>query len=358
MTGLPEPPAAEQRPAHEDLIGELARKLNRPLTIGSRTIAKRLVLAPLSKLGNVAFRELVAEYGGFGLLFSEMAGARAISRGGGRTDAGFVWRPEELPWLVCQIFGDDPQDMAAAAARVAEEGFFGVDINFGCAVASVCRANCGAELLKTPDLAENIVAAVRNAVAIPVTVKFRTGWRDDPDAAVRLARGFEAAGADALTFHPRVAPDRRTRPPKWEYIGRVKAAVGIPVFGNGNVFHAADCLRMLTETGCDGVAIGRLAAARPWIFAQWTEGFTPPEDFYGKAAHRLLDLLTDRFAPTVALRRFYKFAPYFAANFKFGHTFYRAVHQAKDIEALRRSLTAFFATPPEVTERLNLAIMR
>lgn len=340
------------------LIGKLADRLNHPLTIGDRTIDTRVVLAPLSKLGNVAFRRLIAEYGGFGLLFSEMAGARAIPHGGGPATSGFMWHPQELPRLVCQIYGDDPSEMAAAALRVAEEGFFGVDINFGCAVAAVCRHNCGAALLKNPPLAGAIIAAVRRAVRIPVTVKFRTGWQDDPACAVDLARRFEESGADALTFHPRVAPDRRTRPPKWEYIGRVKSAVSIPVFGNGNVFDGADCLKMLEEAGCDGVAIGRLAVARPWIFARWTAGFEPPADIYKTAAFRLLDLLTAHFDPGTALRRYYKFAPYFAANFKFGHTFYRMIHQAKDVPALRRNLSAFFASPPEVVSRLNLAIMR
>jgi tRNA-dihydrouridine synthase len=130
---------------------------------------------------------------------------------------------------------------------------FGVDINLGCSNTTICRRNCGAALLKTPDLAAEIVASVREAISCPLTVKFRTGWKDDPNPAIQFAKRFEDAGADALIFHPRVAPDRRSRPAKWEYIGLVKQAVRIPVFGNGDVFDRNDCLRMIQETGCDGI---------------------------------------------------------------------------------------------------------
>ena len=236
------------------MIYNLAEYLSQPLKIGSKTINKRLVLAPMSFLGHIAFRELVSRYGGFGLLFSEMCSAKMIPIENRFVSPCFRWRDEERSWLVCQIFGADPVIMAEAARRIENEGLFGVDINFGCSNTAICRQNCGAALLKDPDLATSIVAEVRKAVSFPLTVKFRTGWQDDPKYAVRLAKRFEDAGADALTFHPRVAPDRRSRAPKWVYIGMVKQAVTIPVFGNGDVFDRSDCRRMIQETECDGVA--------------------------------------------------------------------------------------------------------
>jgi tRNA-dihydrouridine synthase len=181
--------------------------------------------------------------------------------------------------------------MAAAAQRIETEGFFGIDINFGCSDVSICRQSCGAAILKAPDLAAKIVAAIRKSVSIPLFVKFRTGWKDDPQAAVDLAKRFEDAGADALTYHPRVAPDRRSRPPKWEYIGMVKQTVSIPVFGNGNVFDQQDCWNMLQTTGCDGVAIGRMAIARPWLFAEWSDGLKVDKKIYFETA-ALKDLLS------------------------------------------------------------------
>jgi len=329
--------------------------LRRPLTLRGRTIPGRLFLAPLSKLGNTAFRELVAGYGGYGLLFSEMCWARSVPCGNGHDQGGFMWRDDEnIQEVVCQIFGNDPNAMARAAAIIAAEGFFGVDINFGCSVAAVCRKGCGAALLREPEAAGAIVAAVRRAVDIPVFVKFRTGWEDRPEAAVALARRFEAAGADALTFHPRVAPDRRTRPPKWAYIGEVKAAVDIPVFGNGDVFDLGDCERLVRTTGCDGVALGRLALAKPWIFGEWTGGLAPEPDIYRTAARRLTHLLERYYQPTTALRRFMRYAVYFSANFRFGHTLCAQLTRARDMDSVRETLEQFFETAPEVAGRPNM----
>ena len=208
---------------------KLANLLNQPLKVGNAFIEKRLVLAPMAFLGNVAFRELIQSFGGFGLLFTEMCSARRIPHENRHRSTYFNWLDSELPRLVCQIFGSIPSTMAAAARRIAEEQFFGVDLNFGCSEVSICRQNCGASILNQPELAAKIVSEVRKAVSIPIFVKYRTGWQDNPQAAVVLAKYFEDAGADALTFHPRVAPDRRSRPPKWEYIGMVKQAVSIPV---------------------------------------------------------------------------------------------------------------------------------
>lgn len=328
--------------------------LNRPLRIGNRAVPGRLFLAPLSKLGNAAFREVVSGFGGYGLLFSEMCWARSVPNGK-NPQGGFMWRPEEdLSEVVCQIFGCEPEAMARAAQRIEAEGFFGVDINLGCSVASVCAKGCGAALLKTPKTAEAIVRAVRRAVSIPVFVKFRTGWSDDPEGAVTLARMFEAAGADALTYHPRVAPDRRTRPPKWDYIARVKAAVGIPVIGNGNVFDRSDCGRMIDISGCDAVALGRLALARPWVFAQWTREFLPESTIYLESAVNLLNSLVRHYGETLALRRFNRFAAYFSSNFLYGHGFYARICKAKDIPSVLHCLDAFLNRSFDLLSRPNM----
>ncbi len=333
---------------------KLAASLNRPLLIGGRRIANRLVLAPMTFLGHVAFRELLSGFGGFGLLWTEMCSSRGLPVENPRVSACFRWREKELPVLVCQLLGADPAKMAQAARRVEREGFFGVDLNFGCSAGTICKRRCGAALLKTPDRAAGIVAAVRAAVGIPLFVKYRTGWTDAPETAVDLAKRFEAAGADALVFHPRVAPDRRSRPPRWGHIGRVKAAVSIPVFGNGNVFTADDCLALFERTGCDGVSLGRIAVARPWSFAQWTAGFVPGPDIHRQTALRLADLMERHFEPNQALRRYKKFAMYFSANFVFGHTLFTRLRNAADMAQIRKELTAFFGTRPKIHVRPNL----
>jgi nifR3 family TIM-barrel protein len=336
------------------MISKLANILNQPLNIGNKSIEKRLVLAPMAFLGNVAFRELVEYYGGYGLLFTEMCSAKRIPNENRQRSTYFRWRDAELSHLVCQIFGDDPMTMAAAARRIEEAYFFGVDINFGCAEVSICRQNCGAAILKDPDLATRIVGEVRKAVSIPLFVKYRIGWKDNPAESVALAKRFEDAGADALTFHPRISPDRRTRPPKWEYIEMVKQAVSIPVFGNGNVFDTGDCLKMFETTGCDGVAIGRMAIARPWLFAEWTDGYRGGPEIYLKSALRLAELLEKHFDSQKALRRFKKFGFYFSANFKFGHALFSGVQNAENMEKAKAFVHQFFETPPEIVSRPNL----
>jgi nifR3 family TIM-barrel protein len=332
----------------------LAKILKQPLCVAGKRLRSRLVLAPMTFLGHVAFRQLVEEFGGCGLLWTEMCSSRSVPRENPRASAYFRWRQKELPFLVCQLFGSDPDQMAAAARRVEQEGFFGVDINFGCSVSNICRQNCGAALLKNPPLAEQIVKTVRAAVRVPLFVKYRTGWKSTPDTAVELARRFEGAGADALVFHPRVAPDRRNRPPCWAYIGEVKEAVSVPVFGNGNVFTAGDCLALLEQTGCDGVSLGRIAVARPWTFAAWTgASFSEPE-IYRQAAFRLADLLDSHFDPDRAIRRYKKFAMYFSANFTFGHTLFTGLRNADDMNRAREILRSFFSGKPGVNVRPNL----
>ena len=340
------------------MIDNLAEYLRQPLAIGGKTINSRLVLAPMSFLGHIAFRELLSLYGGYGLLFSEMCSAKAVPNENRFISPYFRWREDERPGLICQIFGETAGIMAEAARRIEKEGLFGVDINLGCSNKTICRRNCGAALLKNPDQAAAIVSAVRAAVRCPVTVKFRTGWKDDPDLAVRLAIRFEDAGADALTFHPRVAPDRRSRPAKWAYIGLVKQAVSIPVFGNGDVFDRHDCRRMINETGCDGVALGRMAIARPWIFAEMLDELEPHRDLFRQAALKLTELLQVHYDPVRAMKRFKRFSFYFCANFRFGHPLYIKIINAANMSQIGSILKHFFDQVPEIRDRPNMNFFR
>ncbi|MFZ7127310.1 MAG: tRNA dihydrouridine synthase [Desulfobacterales bacterium] len=337
---------------------ELKTFLASPMRVGGRAVPGRLFLAPLSKLGNTAFREVVSGFGGHGLLFSEMCWASSVLNGP-QPQGGFMWRTgEDLSGVVCQIFGCDPPSMARAARRIEAEGFFGVDINFGCSVAAVCSRGCGAALLKTPDRAEAIVDAVRRAISIPLFVKFRTGWSEDPNGAAEMAKRFENAGADALTYHPRVAPDRRTRPPRWDYIAHVKAAVDIPVIGNGDVFTREDCRRLIEASGCDGVALGRLALAKPWVFARWARGYDPGPGAYLESALSLLEGLVRHFGETVALRRFHRYAAFFSGSFVYGHTLYRHISGARDVATMAERLKAFLSGPVELLARPNMGRFR
>ena len=336
------------------MCNELSKLLDNPLKIGGKYIKNRLAFAPMTMLGNVAFRELLASYGGYGLLFSEMCNAARIPTENPKVSGYFRWREQERSHLVFQIFGSNPHKMAIAARRIEHEGFFGVDINFGCSANSICRQNGGAALLKDPTHALKIVSAVRKAVSIPVLVKFRTGWKDDPTIPVDLAKRFEDAGADALTFHPRVSPDRRARQPRWEYIGLVKNAVTIPVFGNGNIFDAKDCMKMLETTGCDGVAIGRLAVAKPWIFSEFSGHMIPDPGIYHQTAMKLTQLIETHYDRHMGLRRFKKFALYFSGNFQFGNTLYNKIRHAECMDEIRGIITDFFKNPVTINSRPNM----
>ncbi|MBF0378749.1 MAG: tRNA-dihydrouridine synthase family protein [Desulfamplus sp.] len=335
--------------------------ISSPITIREKQVNNRLFLAPMAGLGNVAFREMVAEFGGFGLLFTGMCSAKAVPQENRNISTVFKWRNEELPYLVCQIFGSEPKAMALAAKRIEKEGFFGVDLNFGCCAAAICKKGSGAALLKEPELAKNIVKEVRNSVSIPLFVKFRSGWYDNPiDAAmhaVNMAVMFEEAGADALVFHPRVAPDRRLRPPKWEHIKLIKDAVSIPVFGNGNIFEPADCEKMLNLSGCDGISIGRMAVAKPWIFSTIANGFSPDDNIYSNTANRMITLLLKHYDERTAVKMFKKIVPYYSAGFKFGHSISKQLLKPDNSGEIYKVIDELFTKSSqniETIERPNL----
>jgi nifR3 family TIM-barrel protein len=337
---------------------ELERELTRPLTICGRRVANRLWLAPMAGLGHVAYREVLGHYGGCGLAFTEMCSAKAVPTENPRVSSVFRWREAELGSLVCQIAGADPAELARAARRVEDEGFFGVDINMGCSVSGIVKKGAGAALLRDHDAALAALNAVRRAVTIPVFVKFRTGWSPEVEPAVALARRFESAGADCLIFHPRVAPDKRTRPPMRDHIRAVAGAVSIPVFGNGDVVTPEDCLTMLRTTGCAGVSVGRMAIARPWLFAQWTGGDLPAEvlagDGFRDYALRLADALDRHFDPIRALKRFKLFTIYFAANFTYGHSLQARFLAARSMDDVHRAARETLVPGLRLVRRPNM----
>lgn len=306
----------------------------------------------MAGLGHIAYREVVEQFGGYGLLYTGMCSARAVPSENPQTSPVFSWRNEELKTLVCQLFGATPEDMASAAKRIEDEGFWGIDINMGCSVAAIVNKRCGADLIRDPERAVRIVEAVKKAVSIPVCVKFRTGWQKEPEPAVRFAKQLESAGADLLTFHPRVAPDRRSHPPRLSDIPLVKEAVSIPIYGNGDVYTEDDCQKMFA-TGCDGVAIGRIAIARPWIFAQWTQGFIPTEETYRQTLFAFMDALERHYDPSRAIKLYKKFAIYFAANFTFGNGLFGKLTRGADMTTMRENAEREFATIPQIAHRPN-----
>jgi nifR3 family TIM-barrel protein len=235
--------------------------------VGSVRIDPPVLLAPMEDVSSLPFRLIAKRIGRPGMMFTEFVSAMAIHYGARKTFKKLRVDPSERP-LGIQIFGGDPEVMAETARLCEESGADVVDINMGCWVPKVCKTGSGAALLKDPDLAERIVRAVVRAVSVPVTVKVRAGWDWSLFAAPDLARRFEASGAKMLTLHARFAKQGFEGEADWKLIAGLREAVNIPLVGNGDVRSPDDAFRMLLETGCDGVMVGRAAISNPWALAR------------------------------------------------------------------------------------------
>jgi tRNA-dihydrouridine synthase B len=241
--------------------------LLKPMYIGNICIETPLTLAPMAGQTNYAFRTLCREQGDCGLVCTELISSMAIHYKNQKTWRMFDWRPDESPFAV-QLYGAEPAAMAEAARVVVDQGADIVDINMGCWVPKIAKRGGGAALLKDVCAATWVVEAVVKAVNVPVTVKVRSGWDAEHLTAVEFARAAEQAGVKAIAVHARTAEQAFTGKADWDIIRQVKEAVRIPVIGNGDVLNAADAARMLEQTGCDGVMIGRGALGNPSLFRQ------------------------------------------------------------------------------------------
>lgn len=242
--------------------------LLRPMTIGGVTIEKPLTLAPMAGQTSHALRRIAREFGDCGLVCTELLSSHAIHFRNPKTEKMYDWTDDERPFAV-QLFGSDAAIMAEAARVVADLGATFVDINMGCWVPKVAGKGAGAALLRDVCTATTVVSAVVRAVKVPVTVKIRSGWDANTLTAVEFARAAEDCGVQAIAVHARTAEQGFSGQPDWDIIRQVKQAVAhIPIIGNGDVRTAADARRMLEQTHCDGVMIGRAALGHPWIFRQ------------------------------------------------------------------------------------------
>lgn len=225
-----------------------------------------IVQAPLAGISNTPYRLICREYGA-GLVFSEMISADGIVQGNPRTARYLMFDPQEHP-IAIQIFGSNPRIIARAVEKINPLKPDFIDINMGCPARKVVKKGAGAALLKNLSLAGEIVATMRNTTDIPITAKIRNGWGQYDRVAVELAQLLEEKGIDAITVHPRTQWQLYKEHADWDVIRQVKAAVKIPVIGNGDVDSPQKAKAMLETTGCETVMIGRAAMGYPWIFKQ------------------------------------------------------------------------------------------
>ncbi len=238
------------------------------LSIGNVTIAPATVLAPMAGVTDTVFRRFIRNLGGCGLIMTEFTSADGVLRKKDQKAKRYLHFYEDEHPISAQLFGSDPQVMAEAARMVEGLGFDLVDLNLGCPAKKVVKCNGGSGLLRDLPAIGKIFEAVRAAVQIPFTVKFRAGWNDEEIVCVELARMAESCGLGAVALHARTREMGYSGNARWEWIAAVKDAVKIPVIGNGDIRSPEDACAMVTQTGCDAVMIGRMAPSNPWIFRQ------------------------------------------------------------------------------------------
>jgi len=236
------------------------------MKIGNLQIDNITVLAPLAGITNLPFRRMVREIG-CGLVCSEMISANGLVYGSGKSRNMLETDADEKP-VSFQIFGADPDIMADAAVMAADAGADIVDINCGCSVKKILKNDAGSALMKNPERARAIFGKVRKAIRIPLTIKIRSGWEPSGRAALDFGQLAQDCGVDAITLHPRTATQGFSGTSDWSLINRLKEQISIPVIGNGDIQTPEDAARMMNQTGCDGVMVGRAAMGNPWIFSQ------------------------------------------------------------------------------------------
>jgi nifR3 family TIM-barrel protein len=237
------------------------------MKLGTVTLDPPLGVAPMAGMTDTAFRRLVKRHGGCGLVVTEMVSSEGLVRGIDRTLEYAEYTEDERPVAV-QIFGGDPDRMAAAAQVVEGMGADIVDVNMGCPVPKIAKHNAGCRLMREPEHAASIIRAMSRAVRIPVTVKMRAGWNDQEINAPHLARLVEDAGAAAVTVHGRTAAQSYSGHADWDLVARVQQQLHIPVFGSGDCTEPAHVVSRLASGDVRGVLVGRGVLRNPWILAQ------------------------------------------------------------------------------------------
>src|SRR3984893_10293217 len=309
-------------------------------------ISPATVLAPMAGVTDTIFRRMIRALGGCGLIMTEFTSGERAARNAAPPLHSLSFDDDEHP-ITAQLFGADAKTLASAARLVEDLGFDIVDINLGCPAKKVVKCG-GSGLLRDLHELERILREVRAAVSMPLTIKMRSGWDENSIVAVDVARLAEAVGVEAVAVHPRTRRQGYEGAADWNVIRAVKHAVRIPVIGNGDIRTPADAQRMLRETGCDAVMIGRGASTNPWIFRQIEEVATtgryeePTDSDRYRLLSRYFRHLSDAGWPD-AIGKMKQFACWFTHGVRNGGELRRQVTTAQSAAEILQRVDAFFS---------------
>jgi tRNA-dihydrouridine synthase len=306
----------------------------------------------MAGLTHSALRTLLLDFGGVGLLSTEMLAARRVPAENARVSP-FLFRTERERPLSYQLLLSSEEETPPAVEALHRLGADAVDINLGCPAPRVRKGGGGSSLMDRTDQVRRIVASARGATSLPLSAKIRLGERFDAPALRDFCRMLEGEGIDMLTVHARLRKESFSRPPHWSWVARVREWVSIPVIANGGVLSVADAEKCLAITGADGLMIGRGAAFSPWLFADiavrvYGREMRGMEKNLPEVYGRFVRALVERFRPERRLGRLKEFTHYFAANYAFGHNLAVAVQTSGSLEqAWQRAMEFLGRHDPE-----------